>query len=55
MGEWSYYRGGQFKGGMDEWCFRPLLCTVKAELGWVMLWRLSLMGGNGVMLQRRSV
>ena len=18
---------------MDEWCFRPLLCTVKAELG----------------------
>ena len=40
-GEWSCYGGGQFKGGrmlvtegwMDEQCFRPLLCTVKAELG----------------------
>ena len=23
----------QFHGWMDERCFRPLLCTVKAELG----------------------
>ena len=23
----------QMKGWMDERCFRPLLCTVKAELG----------------------
>ena len=32
-GEWSCCGGGQFNGGMDERCFRPLLCTVKAELG----------------------
>ena len=34
-GEWLCYRGGLFNGGgwMDERCFRPLLCTVKAELG----------------------
>ena len=27
--------GGHYRieGWMDEWCFRPLLCTVKAELG----------------------
>ena len=27
------WRGGAGKGWMDERCFRPLLCTVKAELG----------------------
>ena len=26
-------KGGYKRGWMDERCFRPLLCTVKAELG----------------------
>ena len=40
-GKWFCYRGGLFNGGglvmldgwMDERCFRPLLCTVKARIG----------------------
>ena len=28
----------EMKGWMDERCFRPLLCTIKAELGWGQPW-----------------
>ena len=29
----AWPQGSIYDGWMDEWCFRPLLCTVKAELG----------------------
>ena len=41
-GEWSCHRSGHFNEGMYGRCYRPLLCTVKFELGWgepgLMLW-----------------